>query len=166
MQILRAQMFFFEAMRQGWATSTEKKPVLGLPGSKSIQYVGEEFYLIDYYFAAKQPPYLSYGTTLIYDIKSPGNPIWVMHYGGDYDKRVIPFLKRALMRNYQENVFVGGRGPERLEGEDHTLQYLNRVEENNFLRFRGHEQIITTSEQWKVPVGQRMGEHWYFGGVL
>ena len=164
MSMLRVQMFFFEAMMKGWATSPEKHPIPGLPGSKSITYEDAGLKLVDYYFVSKLPPYLTYGTTVIYEF---GNPVWVMHYGGDYDKRVIPFLKSVLMRNYQDKVFVGGRGPERLEGEDHTLQYLNNVEEkSSFIRFRGHEQIITTSEQWKVPVGQKMGEHWYFGGIL
>jgi len=163
--------FFFEAMRAGWATSAQKQPILGLTGSKSISFKKHGLILVDYYFVNPGSSH-SYGTTLILAMEDMPRfgfverPVWVMHYGGWYDKRVIPFLKRTLMHNYNEGVFMGGRGQERLEGEDHTLQYVNKVEQNDFSNFRGDEQIITTSEQWKVPVGQKMGEHHYFGGLL
>ena len=166
MSTKKIQDFFFEAMKSGWAQPVPKIP---LPeqfyGGKAIPYrreVQDGFYLLDYYFVNPDSNY-SYGTTVIwFDDK----PVWMMHYGGWYDEKVIPFLKRALARNYNENVFLGGRGPERLEGEDHTLQYLNRVEKNDFSDFRGCEEIITTSEQWKMPVGTPMGKHRYFGGTL
>jgi len=154
--------FFFEAMNAGWASDIKKESIPQLPGVKAIPYRRNDLYLLDYYFVAHDSRF-SYGTTTIWIAE---NPVWVMHYGGWYDKRVIPFLKRTLMHNYNENIFTGGRGPERLEDEDHTLQYVNKVEQNDFSNFRGDEQIITTSEQWKVPVGQKMGEHHYFGGLL
>lgn len=154
--------FFFEAMKSGWAMPVTKTPIPGLPGSKSIPFKQGEFSLLDYYFVNPWSN-SSYGTTVIWIAE---NPIWVMHYGGWYDKRAIPFLKRALMRNYSRNVFMGGRGPERLEGEDHTLQYLNRVDKNDFAEFRGYEYIVSASDQSGVPAGQKLGEHHYFGGLL
>jgi len=154
--------FFFEAMMQGWAMPVPKTPVPGLPGSKSIPFRLGEYSLLDYYFVAPGSE-SSYGTTVIWVAE---RPVWVMHYGGWYNEGVIPFLKRALMRNYKDGIFLGGRGPERLEGEDHTLQYLNRVKQNDFGSFRGYEHIIATYGQSGVPAGQKLGEHHYFGGLL
>lgn len=156
------QSFFFEAMKSGWAVPVPKVPIANLPGSKSIPFTRGVFSLLDYYFISPGSN-SSYGTTVIWVAE---NPVWVMHYGGWYDKRVIPFLKRALARNYEQNIFLGGRGPESLEGDDHTLQYLNHVEQNDFGGFRGREYIIATSDQVGVPAGTKLGEHDYFGGFL
>ncbi|MBI2063959.1 MAG: hypothetical protein HYT65_03140 [Candidatus Yanofskybacteria bacterium] len=154
--------FFFEAMKSGWAMPVPKVPVADLPGSKSIPFKKGALSLLDYYFVSPGSN-SSYGTTVIWIAEKP---VWVMHYGGWYDKRAIPFLKRALMRNYSENVFTGGRGPERLEDNDHILQYLNRVEQNDFRGFQGYEYIIATSYHAGVHSGQKLGEHHYFGGLL
>ncbi len=153
--------FFFEAMKSGYVIPVPKIPIHDLPGSKSIPFKQGEFSLLDYYFVNPWSN-SSYGTTVIWIAEKP---IWVMHYGGWYKKSVIPFLKRALARNYEQSIFLGGRGPERLEGEDHTLQYLNRVEQNDFSNFRGYEYIIAASEQVGI-LGQKLGEHHYFGGLL
>lgn len=161
MDVKKIEEFFFEAMKSGWATPIPKTSIPHLPGSKSIPFRKDEYYLLDYYFVAPGSN-SSYGTTVIWVAEKP---VWIMHYGGWYDKAVIPFLKRALMRNYSENIFFGGRGPERLEGEDHTLQYLNKVELNHFGSFQGYEHIIATSKQIGIP-GQKLGEHYYFGGLL
>ncbi len=161
MDIKQIKTFFFEAMRRGWATPGPT-PIPGLPGSKSIPFRIREYSLLDYYFVAPGSK-SSYGTTVIWVAE---RPVWIMHYGGWYDKRVIPFLKRALMRNYGNNIFFGGRGPARLEGEDHTLQYLNEVEQNDFSNFRGYEHIISASDQSGAPPGWLMGEYRYFGGLF
>jgi len=163
----KIKAFFFEAMRGGYVNQRPFKLPLPDPfsGEEAIPYrrnFKDGFYLLDYYFVSPDSN-SCYGSTVIWFEEKP---IWVMHYGGWYDERVIPFLKRALARNYNEDVFLGGRGPEFLEGEDHTLQYFNKVEQNDFNDFRGREGIITTSEQWKVAVGTKLGEHHYLGGRL
>ncbi len=164
--------FFFEAMRNGWVAGCVEKSIPDFSGSRVIRYKKFGLSLADYFFIAPDSQ-SSHGMTIIWLFEEYEHglcaferPVWIMHYGGWYDKRVIPFLKRTLMHNYNDNIFVGGRGPERLEGMDHTVQYLNRVEQNDFTSFRGQEQIITTSEQWQVPVGTKMGEHHYFGGLF
>ena len=156
------KLIFFEAMKKGYAFSSNKVPVLGLPGSKSIPFKMGEFSLLDYYFVLPNSNH-SYCSTVIW---LGDKPVWVMHYGGWYQKDVIPFLKRALMRNYENNVFLGGRGPERLESEDHTLQYINKMERNKFSDFKGCEYIISTSGQTGVEPGLKIGEHHYFGGLM
>ncbi len=163
MEIKKIELFFFEAMRQGWATPRPKLPIPDLPGSKSLPlFSAGEYSLLDYYFVAPNSN-TSYGTTIIWVAQ---RPVWVMHYGGWYDKKVIPFLKRALRYNYDANIFLGGRGPKQREGEDHTLQYINNVENNSFEKFRGYEYIISTSHHTGLPPGEKFGEHYYFGGLI
>src|SRR3989344_1895712 len=141
MNITKIIEFFFEAMRNGWAMPVPKTPIPGLPGAKSIPFRIGEYSLLDYYFVAPGSK-SSYGTTVIWVVEKP---VWVMHYGGWYDERAIPFLKRALMRNYEERIFLGGRGPQQLEGAGHTLQYVNHVEQDGFASFKGYEYMISTS---------------------
>lgn len=166
MDIKQIESFFFEAMKSGWAQPVPKIPLPEpFSGGKAIPYrreINDGLYLLDYYFVAPDSK-SSYGTTVIWIEQRPA---WVMHYGGWYEKGVISFLKRALARNYNEDRFMGGRGPEGLEGEDHTLQYLNRVEQNDFSNFRGHEWIEATSPHSGFAPGTKLGEHHYFGGVL
>lgn len=154
--------FFFESMRRGYAFSAPSTPIPGLPGSRSIRYERGDLVLVDCWFEA-QVLGASHGMTVIL---RAGRPMWAMHYGGWYHYRVLPFLKRALGLNYDSDIFLGGRGPARLEGEDHTLQYINRVECSFFSDFRGHEQIITTSQGAGFPPGTVLGEHRYFGGLM
>lgn len=154
--------FFFEAMQNGYAVSASSAPVVGLPGSKSIRYRRGDLLLVDLWFVAPHSS-VSHGMTVI---SLAGSPVWVMHYGGWYYEKTIPFLKRAIARNYDQRVFLGGRGPQRLEGEGHTLQYLNAVEQNGFANFRGRESIIAASRQTGFPEGQLLGEHRYFGGLM
>src|SRR3989339_720574 len=98
--------FFFKSMRNGWASPTAKSAISELPGAKSIRFSDGELDLLDYYFVSLDSDY-SYGTTTIWLAEKP---VWIMHYGGWYNELVIPFLKRALLRNYNADVFTGGRG--------------------------------------------------------
>lgn len=154
--------FFFESMQRGYIFSPPKVPIDGLPGSKGIRYEQGDLLFVDFWFVNPSSEF-SYGMTVI---SCAGRPVWAMHYGGWYSARVIPFLKRALARNYDQGIFQGGRGPRNLEGEDHTLQYLNKVEQDGFADFRGCERIIAASEQTGAPFGSVLGEHRYFGGLM
>ena len=155
----KIESFFFEAMNQGYASSASKIKDMPLMGTKSIRYQRDGMTLLDYWFGVPGSK-ASYGTTAIWISQEPElilKPVWVMHYGGWYEEWVIPFLKRALARNYQDNIFLGGRGPKMLEGEDHTVQYINQIEKNNFADFKGSEKIISTSHQTGFSVGQKLG---------
>lgn len=152
--------FFFKAMVNGYANAgSQKIKMPDWPGHKAILFREGKFVLLDVWCTAPNSKVSSGTTTIWYG----SIVVWVMHYGGWYEEWVTPFLKRALMRNYEEGFFLGGRGPERLEGEDHTLQYLNGVERYEFSDFKGSERIIATSHQTGVPVGTKLGEHDYFG---
>src|SRR3989344_4922518 len=91
-------IFFFDAMKQGWATPVKKIPIPQLPGSKSISFRSGELSLLDYYFVT--PGFnSSYGTTVIWVAEIP---VWIMHYGGFYDKQAISLLKAALRNAYSQ----------------------------------------------------------------
>lgn len=161
MDIERIRTFFLESKSRGWVASAPKMIIPGSPMSKGFSFYSVDLSFFDEYYTLPGSN-LSFGTTTIC---VAGRPVWTMHYNGWYEKWVIPFLKRALLKNYDNNIFLGGRGPERLEGEDHTLQYLNKVEQNDFDNFWGCERTISTSDQSGAPAGQKLGEYRYFGGL-
>lgn len=150
--------FFFEAMRSGWATSSPKKPLPGLLGTKSISFEKGDLKLLDYYYVAPKSD-CSYGTTVIWQSEIPR---WVMHYGGFYEKRAIPTLKAALQDAYSRNFFYGGRGPDLFIG-DSPFRYENKLDNpasGGFEDFCGHERVCDVYEEREV------GWHDYFGGLL
>lgn len=155
----RIEAFFFEAMKEGWATPAKKVPIPELPSSKSIPFRRGEFSLLDYYLVNPDSSY-SYGTTVIWVSEQP---VWVMHYGGFYDKIAIPFLKRALQSTYSRTNFIGGRGPEEYQEEGSPLVYQNHpnYQEFGFARFSGWENIFSSEDPCIT-----LGEHRYFGGIL
>lgn len=155
--------FFFEAMREGYALSSARKvSIPDLPGSKAIPYERDNLALVDLWFSTPSSNG-SHGMTII---RYVGHPVWVMHYGGWYDEKAIPFLKQTLFLNYSGNIFLGGRGPKFLEKADRTMQYSNQVEINSFAKFYGHEYIVSGSIKTGVPEGELLGEHRYFGGLM
>ncbi|HVZ76051.1 MAG TPA: DUF5680 domain-containing protein [Candidatus Paceibacterota bacterium] len=88
-------------------------------------------------------------------------PAWVMWYGGDsYNEDVLPFLREALIENYRENKFCGGRGPATYRKGN--LLYTNKFE-GDFLHFSGHEYIEYVRDNEEK---QNAGSHKYWGGSL
>ena len=147
------QNIFFDAMRRGWACDNcaKKIEVPQLPGSKAISFEHGPLRVVDCYMTNLN---FSTGTTTIW---YRGRPLWVMHYGGRYEKEAIPFLKFCLRRAYTERRFYGGRGPNFMR--DDRFTYVNKIERNNFRDFAGEERIFDTS-------GQCFGYHWYRGMSL
>ncbi len=147
---------FFEAMKKGWAAGVKAVPVPGMPGYKEIEFQMGDFRLLDRYCVSDAG---SAGTkTIWYQDK----PVWFMSYGGHYPKEVIPFLKHALMLNYECCQFNGGRGPKSFR--EHHL-YPDMIYQNNanfgstFEGFKGVEIVIAVG---RPPLGQ----HEYFGMAL
>ncbi len=148
--------FFFKAMMEGWASGGgEKLTIPQLPGYKAIGHRDGDFYLIDCY--CKNPEYHgSSGFTTIY---WKNNPIWTMHYGGEYiNKDTVNFLKNALLFAYTHRQFCGGRGPSSLSLLG--MIYINTPEQNNFVNFSGRETIHN------IETGQSYGHHIYQGMAL
>ncbi len=148
------QHAFFEAMSNGWAQNVQKIKVEEFPSSKAIPFVFGSFRVLDTYLVT---PYSnkSAGLTVIW---YQDEPVWIMHYGGRYDKVAIPFLKTCLYRAYIfERRFYGGRGPVFVRDEYYT--YVNMIDKNEFADFAGEEQVFDLDNRC-------LGYHWYRGMSL
>lgn len=160
MSAKQIEAFFFEAMRQGWATSASKTTIPELPGSKCITYRRGEFILKDCYIVSPDSD-KSYGTTFIWIAEKP---VWMMHYGGFYVKKAIPLLKAALRSSYLSNKFLGGRGPRRFSlGSPLWYNNLTQSHLNKFEAFVGYEEIYEVLESKNEKL---LGEHHFFGGLF
>ena len=156
-----AERSFFEGMRQGWASGAPARKDFPFPGAKGYGFNFKShdchLHLMDYYFVNSLSR-VSYGTKMfLYQ----GDPIWIMHYGGWYDKKAIPFVKAALMDAYSRGVFRGGRGQASFYNNESypSLLYTNLGDPLGFDNFKGRE-FVTDG------FGKLLGEHNYFGGIL
>jgi hypothetical protein len=153
--------FFLTAMAAGYATKGVKKvKIEAFPGSKAIPFEQGDFRLLDMWFVAPGSDHSTGMTTIWYK----GNPVWVMHYGGWYDPRVIPFLKRCLYKAYvRDRTFRGGRGWGPMVGRigNRRVMYDNHMtlDAADGL-FAGRETITSPSR------AKSYGYHWYSGGPL
>lgn len=147
--------FFCQAMTEGWAGNCPKVTITDLPGSKVITFEDEDLKLVDLYFVGLDS-LKSSGTTIIW---YQNQPIWIMHYGGIYPKRVIPFVKRALLANYEHGRFVGGRGPRLYDDSiDPDYLYINQIREGDASSFSGREEVLDRKTK-----GGMFGFHEYWG---
>ena len=89
-------------------------------------------------------------------------PFWQMHYQGRYDKRAIPFLKRALMHTYTRNIFFVGRGPALYEEENAIglLRYEMRADTRprSGEVFDGYDDFSGIEKVWLVQHDE-LNEH-------
>lgn len=146
---------FWKAMQNGWGNKNAKKQTNPLlPGYKCIAYESDKFYVLDTYCVNPFNDKSAGTMTIFFD----NVPVWVMQYGGAYPKRVIPFLKLALLTSTEMRDFVGGRGPRSFVHKDYPqLSYANVVprEMNKFENFQGTECICEN--------GYNVGQHYYRG---
>jgi len=152
----KIQEFFFRAMLQGWVADAPRIDMPRMPGYKASFFEEGSFYLLDCW--CNLPSGKSSGTTNIFhkDV-----PVWVMTYGGYYQRNVSAFVKEALQAAYQEQEFFGGRGPLRYEKrEKYPFSYRNNPSMGGlFERFFGKE-IVYDLESRVV------GYHTYHGMSL
>ncbi|MEX2008131.1 MAG: DUF5680 domain-containing protein [Candidatus Spechtbacterales bacterium] len=146
------QNYFFLAMAKGWAAGRGGGGILGFPGYEAYVHGDDRFRLIDRWCVGEDGRSAG-DTTIWYD----GTPVWVMHYGGWYDKKALPFLKKVLLLAYEERSFTGCRGPGRLDLGDYS--YQNAWEGSGFTSFKGEEKI-------ERPGLAQCGRHTYRGMAL
>ena len=150
--------FFFRAMMAGYvAEGVIKAKVADMPGYKEIRYQDGDFLLVDRW-CVNRTTQMSAGTTTMWHV---GIPFWFMSYGGYYPESVINFLKKALGHSYSHSQFIGGRGPYVFADAGKSLSYVNHPRLNDFDRFEGREEIITTYDD--RCVGAVVGYHEYWG---
>jgi len=144
---------FFEAMNQGYANPDSKKSSISiLPRSKCTTYKKGNFLVIDMWFTSKLNN-KSFGITIIWYKQSP---VWFMAYAGEYEKEVIPFLKKVLALTYKNKSFHGGRGVPSYHSDG--MHYGNNQDRSGFEDFSGKE---TVYKDRKVR-----GWHKYWGMCL
>lgn len=131
-----AQAAFLRMMCTGWASG--EKPKEDSDGFKVIEVVDGDFRLRDRWTRRLPGSNASAGSTSQWyrDVH-----IWMMFYGGWYDDEGSVLVKRALKQNYENGVFVGGRGPVRFIND--SFVYENVVQEGleDFTRFSGRDRV-------------------------
>lgn len=152
---------FFKASLQGWVGEAKKIIIPEFPGYKVIVWEESDWRYLDMYFVVSNTSQ-SYGTTIVW---FKGVPVFIMSYGGWYDKEVIPFLKEALQLNYQQKRFLGGRGPlihyqSSNSGNTNLLAYFNNPKWMSVDSFDGWEEIAERA------TGKRKGYHEYWGRFI
>lgn len=168
--IVEARDFFFEAMRKGYAGGAEKTSIPGLPGIEAIPYKFDgkgyivDFYLMDWY-AAPEGSLKSAGSTMIW---YKDQPVWVMHYGGFYQNKAIPFLKEALFTAYQRRMFYGGRGQSFYLNPEWEMGYINRLASGDFfpMDIEAFESFEGREEIFDLQTSESLGWHRYWGCTL
>lgn len=163
-----AEKIFFAGMLTGYVSSEMSgMGIFGIPRVRPSKRYGFEEWgaddlrtgweLHDSYGVGQGG--LSFGMTII---TYEEVPIWHMQYWGRYEKRVIPFLKRVLLMNYDQKIFSGGRGPDTFSTTEDSwrLVYLNGAD-GTFAKFSGVEGIRDVTGN---PVS--VGFHRYQGGLL
>jgi hypothetical protein len=153
-----AEKIFLKAMRDLYAKQdVEKKPIVGMWGSQSVQWEHGMWKVIDTSFTAPGSHRSTGFTLVVYN----EHPIWAMHYGGMYAKQATLFLKQCLKTAYDLEIFNGGRGRPLEEGSG--FRYRNTVVEGStFEVFAGDEHIYVMKDGHELTVGH----HWYRGHSL
>lgn len=150
---------FFEAADDGYAGNPKRSTVIELPGSVEITFTKGPWKVVDKYFKTSLGRRSGGGMVMSYEEVH----VWMMHYGGQYEKEAIPCLKAALSAAYAEKKFFGGRGPEEfVHGE---FVYHNEVDRayradfqtSNF--FRGYEKITKVGRNADGTTQKAMGWH-------
>ncbi|MBI1984724.1 MAG: hypothetical protein HYS60_01275 [Candidatus Wildermuthbacteria bacterium] len=169
---------FFKFQQEGYASDAVKNKtakiahritIIGLEGYKGIEWEEGPWRVVDCWTVEQNTQtdmVKSAGFTTIWHKKIP---IFVMHYGGAYVKSVVPFLKKALLVNYETSYFEGGRGPSSFQ--EGSLLYLNDTTCKEFPNvsnpsFKGEEKILEFGLEDQVSHGVLRGWHRYFGILL
>ncbi|RJR29994.1 hypothetical protein C4564_01315 [Candidatus Microgenomates bacterium] len=144
--------FFCRAMFAGFAGGNEPTPDTTQPGSGWMyhQYYEGTLALRDQWLTGPGSDFSS-GVTTIYEASVP---VWCMAYQGWYKPSAIVMLKAALRQNYEQGIFLGGRGPW-VFNRDALVYYNNPT--GNLSDFSGMESI------WNCTTQEMLGKHWYRG---
>lgn len=145
----QAPEVFMNAMMLGYLVSdSETEHKLASSHSDNSVYTLNDWKVVDSFLhvdeASAGMTHIAYG----------GIPIWAMQYRGKYAHKAIPFLKSALLANYREGRWYGGRGPQLFQSEGWI--YINSPDSESFENFKGEERIFD-------PEGNLAGWHSYNG---
>jgi len=152
--------FFFAGMSAGWAGGMPPQKVTSETLGKHYDYVVGSLWLSDEFSGNRFGVGFEGSTRLLYYAdNNEWQLLWVMHYVGFTDKDADDFLRQALMANYSNEIFCGGRGPAEFTNDDrrflyHNKAYNGRIHDStprkergkdlgeDFAAFNGFEEIV------------------------
>ena len=148
--------FYLQASLETYAGNGQKETIKALPGSKVYRYQKGGLLYVDCYFSEGEQ---SFGTIGIW---YRDTPLWFMQYHGwcrrRGEKEIITHLKKALLHNYENGVFFGGRGCRRWVDDKKKLEYRNEPtgSDEDFEDFQGKEAITKNSTEvfWHEYAGR------------
>jgi hypothetical protein len=141
--LANAKKIFFKALLAGYVGNKKNVRKEQRPnGEKIITWISPDgiWKVVDRYVTTRGSKWSAGSTTIFYR----GEAVWWMSYGGWYEKRTIPFLKKALARAYTTRIWNGGRGCRFFSDVSHPgVIYSNTTSpvNNDFTNFSGEEQI-------------------------
>lgn len=133
------EFFFLSRTLASWEAGFEGIEIPDKPGWKGIDFRDGSFHFRQEYsiLEPKSQRFVSSST-----ISFQEEPKWRMKCGGRRNEMTKSFLERALMSNYLNGVFIGGRGPEKFLHPDFPdYAYANNIFSNAFGGFHGHDQV-------------------------
>ncbi len=151
------QKFFFEAMRHSCRFDIARNIVLG-PGRPRIEFMDDFFRFEEWYDVSRDGSMRLDGERKIFFL-GESSPAWSMQYRGYWREEDISFLHRALLEEYKDDHFTGGRGPNRYS-ED-KLTYENRTFPSKIDKSCGHEKVYRKEGELFMILGHYI----YFGGT-
>ncbi len=151
------EKFFFKAMRHVCGLGPEKM-MPSVNGRPQIIFRDDFFRFEEQYDMSPDASLRLDGRQEIF-FQGEFEPVWAMDYVGSWRKEDIPFLNRALLKEYQDEHFTGGRGPNHYQ--EGRFTYENRTFPANIDRSCGHEKVYEKEgELFKIR-----GHYTYFGGT-
>jgi hypothetical protein len=167
-----AKKAFFEALLAGYAgdgsgVKKEKTP----DGYNTLVWEKGPFRVVDRYCVTKTSNKSAGTTTIFFECQ----PIWWMSYGGWYEEKAIPTLRKALAEAYRLRRFIGGRGVTHTHGfasknDGRMYKYTNHPDKKRRFfhgQFEGVEYIwqhVKGRGYFRQP--KLVGCHRYFGTAL
>lgn len=145
-ELAETQELFLQAMATRYADGATITKVVDMPFHRQFTYYQGSWCLLDRWIELPHSEKFTGATTIWHE----SAPVWSMHYGGQYPKEAMNCLKLALQKNYQNMVFLGGRGPEAFRNPEGKFIYSNALLEpaQKLNLFEGCE-VITESHSGK-----------------
>lgn len=128
------------------------------PGRPRIEFADDFFRFEEWYSVSHDGLVRLSGERKIFFLDE-SKPVWFMQYRGHWREEDIPFLHRALLVEYKNNHFTGGRGPNRYSEE--ALTYENRTFPSDIDKSCGHEKVYRKEGELFIVLGHYI----YFGGT-
>lgn len=154
------EVLFLDLMKHGWGRKGGARIRYdSVTGMHELVRQKGEIILVDRWATFPESHRSAGATTLSLVARRP-QPLWRMHYWGDYVPEAVPVVMAAIQSNYEQGIFYGGRGPREFSLLGCPVVYTNVVSDfyNTFQFFEGVEQVVDKK--------RHLGKHCYCGMYL